>query len=777
MDNTKFEQLHSNAAVLGEARLAAAVPTGSSSDPLAGPDPGLVPRAARRGWVGPLLGAVVFVVLAGLLTWPRLANATWSVVDPGDPLEDVWTLRWIDHALLTDPTQLYAAPIFHGFPLPLAYDDTSLGPALLALPLTVLTGSMVLTYNLLLVASYALAGWGAFLLARHVTRSLWAGVIAGMVYGFWSYTFAHISHLSVLSLYPLPLALLCLHKAFETAGSPAAVANNPQSAIRIPPSALWTLGFLGLFLWQALNSFYYVAYLGLAAGALILWEGLVVRRWRGWTGRTRLGIAGGLVGAGLVGGLALALLSAPYREVQRDFGFYRSAEEQTAWAAHPADFLGVSPRNRTYRAVLPNVWPEPLFPGFTVLGLGALGLGLIGVAAVRRRPLPIARPPEAVAPPVAARSTGVGFYALLALAGVILSLGPTLQVGTAQVPLPYSVLGTLPGFSGLRSPVRLVVLAALGWGVLAGWGWQGLLAPLTRLLGDQPRHYAALLAAPLTVVLLGVLCWEQWPVLTPTTPLPNKGVVPPAYRWLAAHPDNGVLADFPIAIGLRDPLRTTTRMYYQGAHGHPLLNGYSSFIPPTYSEIARALDSNVEVTPQDIGILQSMDVRYLVFNRPAYKRSHWQRLQARLAGYAEARLITDYGDEFGGDALYILAPLPDAARLRLSGALPSRLAPGPTVPLTITITNAYTYPLLTRLQPRLALEAAWVRAGGGAAPPAGAWPLRCEVDLPLVLPQGTHTFATGLPPPPAGRWALHLRLAGPAPHYQPIAPLPPVEMP
>jgi hypothetical protein len=719
-----------------------------------------------------LLGAGLFAVLAVLLTWPRLANAAASVVDPGDPLEDVWTLRWIDHALLTDPAHLYDAPIFHGFPLPLAYDDTSLGPALLALPLTALTGSMVLTYNLLIIASYALAGWGAFLLARHVTRSMAAGVVAGMVYGFWSYTFAHISHLSVMSLYPIPFALLCLHKVFETADPPASGrAAPPPSRRRLPPWALWLLGFAALFIWQALNSFYYVAYLGLAVGGLLAWEALVVRRWRRWPGRTRAAVGGGLLLAGLAGGLSLAALSVPYREVQREFGFYRSAEEQTAWAAHPADFLGVSPRNRTYRAVLPNVWPEPLFPGFAVLALGGVGLGALGVAALRRRPRPAPVPPEGA--PATGVPSAMPFYVLLAAAGVILSLGPVLDVGTARVPLPYSLLATLPGFSGLRSPVRLVVLGALGWGVLAGWGWRGVLAGVGAL---RPARRGWLLAIPATVALLGVMSWEQWSVLTPTTPLPNGGTLPPAYQWLAGHPDGGVLADFPVIAGLRDPTRATTRMYYQGSHGHPLLNGYSSFIPPTYAEIAHQLDDDVAILPQDIGLLQSLDVRYLVFHRPAYKKAHWQRIQTDLAQYPEVGRVLAYGDEFNGDGLYSLAPLPAAAHLRLSGALPSPLPADPTVPLTVTITNGYRYPLLTRLQPRLALEATWVPAPPDAGSPA-AGPLRCEVDVPLLLPQGTYSFTARLPRPPSGHHVLHLRVVAPAAAYQDIAPLPPVEAP
>lgn len=154
-------------------------------------------------------------MLAVVMTWPRLPTAGTSVVDYGDPLSGIWRLRWINYALTSDFRHPYDAPIFRGYPSPLAYDHILVGPALLARPLSILTGSLELTYNLMVVASFALAAFCAFLLARHVTGSAVAGLVGGVVFGFWSYTFAHISHLAELSLYPIPLALLCLHRLFE----------------------------------------------------------------------------------------------------------------------------------------------------------------------------------------------------------------------------------------------------------------------------------------------------------------------------------------------------------------------------------------------------------------------------------------------------------------------------------------------------------------------------------------------------------------------------------
>src|SRR5438132_1425304 len=81
-------------------------------------------------------------------------------------------------------------------------------PASLALaPITVLAGPVV-AYNLAALAAPALAGWGAFLLCRQVTRSFWPSVAGGYLFAFSSYEIGQMGagHLNLTLVFALPLA-------------------------------------------------------------------------------------------------------------------------------------------------------------------------------------------------------------------------------------------------------------------------------------------------------------------------------------------------------------------------------------------------------------------------------------------------------------------------------------------------------------------------------------------------------------------------------------------
>jgi hypothetical protein len=682
-----------------------------------------------------LLAALFFLVVVAVATWPSTLRVANSLPDAGDPAENVWTLHWIASAATNNPAQLYAAPIFHGFPNALAYDDTSLGPGLLLAPLW-LSSQYLLFYNLLMWASLALLGFTAYLLVRDLTGSTLAGLVGGLVCTINSYNLAHLSHLNVLSAYLLPVGLLALRRLFHPG----------ETGPRWSATLVALLATVG----QLLSSFYIFAYMMLALGGYLIWQGAVSRAvWR-WPTKWLRRLAAQLAALGLAIAVAAWLVVAPYVAVQQVMGFARTEADTRVWSAQPIDYLSVSPHNRTYARLLPHNDSEPLFAGFGTLSLA--GLGLLGVVMVRRRRVTPASPASPAAPLASASSApdpartrsdpssgaaggDLPFYALLLVVGILFTLGPTLEIGTLKIPLPYRLLAGLPGGAALRAPVRAMTLVNLSLGLFAGLGalrlrtlmanvWLAMRATSGggALTARPIRHVAwTLFLASIMALVLG----EQWiaPIGLVTMPAGSQEI-PAAYRWLAGHPDGGVLVEMPASLGLSDPTVDSTHMYYQTWHGHPLVNGYSSFRPPTYEEIVAKLDGqHNSFQAEQLGILQSLGVRYVLFHAANYKERAWTKIEHDLRQLPQVHEIGAFpSGTFGDDHLYWIEPLPPGAGLRLY------MGPSPTNPsaLVVQVTNPYMYPLLSRLRPTLDLEG-----------PDGQ---SLSIATPLALPGGISTF-------------------------------------
>ena len=250
----------------------------------------------------------------------------------------------------------------------------------------------------------------------------------------------------------------------------------------------------------------------------------------------------------------------------------------------------------------------------------------------------------------------------------------------------------------------------------------------------------------IVVALLVMIGVEQQVAPLALTPMPaTTAELPPVYRWLTEHPDGGVLIEMPVGLGLRDPTVETRHMYYQTWHGHPLVNGYSGFRPATYTEMFTFIDSQyADFTAEQLGLLQSLDVRYILYHTANYKNSAWNRVRTGLARFPQVHEVGHFpSGTYGDDYLYALDPRPPQAALQIT-ATPGAAANS----LTVHITNPYTYPLLSRLRPTLDLTT-----------PDGR---QVAVPTPLLLAPGDHTFAVALPgPPPVQPTAL-----------QPVVPFP-----
>ena len=122
-------------------------------------EPGLTRREVLSAAAGAALLSIV-------MTWPLLIHLGDVVPrDIGDPLAIAWQPAWGGHALLNQPLEFFDANRF--WPIG---DSLAFGDALIGYAPTGMVGDgpddAIVRYDLLFIFSYALAFFGAYLLAR-----------------------------------------------------------------------------------------------------------------------------------------------------------------------------------------------------------------------------------------------------------------------------------------------------------------------------------------------------------------------------------------------------------------------------------------------------------------------------------------------------------------------------------------------------------------------------------------------------------------------------------
>lgn len=729
----------------------------------------------------PFLFVTLVATLATVvMTWPLAPHAATSVQDLGDPLLQLWTLKWDLRQLARDPLRLYDANTFVPFPQPLAYSESMLATALLFAPLYWLTGNDVLAYNLLVLFTFAATVVATTLLARQFTRWTAAALLAGLAFAFIPYRFGHLSHLNLLSLQWLPLLVLCLVRYLRTA--------RPG----------WAAGFTIAFLLQSLSSFYY-AYLAAIACAVLL---VVMPPWRdGLPARPRLL---GLAAAGLIIVLVMTPVSLPYFGVRQALGFERTAQDVDEMAATPKSYIAVAPESRLYHRRLPERYPNPLFPGAAVAALAVIGL------VMHRRRLTYA-------------------IAAVGVSGLVLSFGLSLNVNGLELPLPYGLLyAYLPGARGLRDIARFGVLPLLALSLLAaaGLGWladrvaglprgDGAAEQGSRGAAEQrqrprpiPSTHGGRGGASRRVEELAVADTptpasapalrektedENGPAVpsprrSPASPLPRRlaaqalaalvcavalaeyasgsvravevardeATLAP-YRWLAEQPP-GLVVEFP-ADGVRGNITRTTRyMYYATYHWQPHLLGYSGFVPRLHYElVANFPDDRRSATPShlnpgNVGLLRDLGVRYLLFHRYHYSGGGWRIVQENLARVEGLTFVGQFGQTW----VYTLDPAP---RLPVQAELllPNRVLAGHPYLAHYSLQNPNPTRAAFGFGGRATLVLSWRDAAGAVVASTTA-----EIEPGAIVEPGTRLVPLELgQTPPPGEYRLTLTSADP----------------
>jgi len=563
-------------------------------------------------------GAVfLFFVLAALLfTYPLVLHLDSALrgndIDAlGDPLFNTWVIgQNVDKIAHLNFKGFFDGHIFYPQTRTVLYSEHLLPQSLMALPVLLVSGNPILAYNFILLLGFILSGFGMFCLARHLTKNGPAGIAAGLIYAFSPFMLAHTFHIQILSAWGIPFAFLYLHKFFEDG--------------RLKDILLFTF----FFVFQSMSNGYYALYLTFFAGAWILILTITRKKYTDLRWLSRLSLFA-VLSASAMGPLFML-----YARTHAEMAFSRGID----FFANLTSFLSVPRINVLYGRILGRFFrPEgELFPGLVALSLGLIGIALF----VRARRIQV---PSGDGTKRLVYLVLRGLNILLVFASVIVILimgqdGLDLHISGVRIFRAHNLersliqLGILvivrillglvfglkrpaakdpevkilggysatlllaflftfgpkgpyhflyeyvPGFQAIRVAARFQIFVMFALAVLAAFGLRTLVRRF-----DRPASRVAIV-----VLAAGLISLEFLSIPIPYSRIRLKKEMPEIYKWLAANREPGVLVELPLpSYDKGTASMEGLRMYYSLFHRNTLVNGYSGYFPPLYTELCR----------------------------------------------------------------------------------------------------------------------------------------------------------------------------------------------
>ncbi len=176
-----------------------------------GKQPSGEPLGIGRALLALGLYTAASVLLFGWALWPHPGRGIVGLAVQA-PESYLWEFAWWAHALSSVTNPFVSHAVYAPVGVNLTWTPTAPGLGFLFTPLTFLVGPAA-AYNLAALLMPALSAWTAFLLCRYLTRSSWAALVGGFLFGFSGYMTGHEYggdlNLTALALVPL-VALVVL---------------------------------------------------------------------------------------------------------------------------------------------------------------------------------------------------------------------------------------------------------------------------------------------------------------------------------------------------------------------------------------------------------------------------------------------------------------------------------------------------------------------------------------------------------------------------------------
>lgn len=574
-----------------------------------------------------------YTLLALLVTYPMPLQMGEQVIANGpgqvDSYLGIWNVWWTAHALSSGQNPFVTPLLFHPQGLDLFWQTLSLPQGLLALPVTLTAGPLP-AYNLLILLSFILGGYFAFLFIRYALRdgadpqrTYLVALVGGAVYALAPFHMQKVldAQLEVASVQWLPLWALATLVLLER------------------QRWYWVLLSGATLLWVGLGTWYYGLFALIATGFMAgLWALQSVARPQSRYA-LRLPCSGFMLEPvtllwGLAPIMVWFLVMAPRLLQLIGAGDTLLGDTRTEQQAY-ADLISFwlpNPNHPLWGASV-SAFYEQRHPGEILwnvaLGLVGIALALYGVAVAWRMHW---------------RWLLLGcFAAAMALGSEVIIAG-----WRTGLPGPYALIRDLPGVRSSHRPNHFVLISILTTALFAALGTRALLAAL-------PRARAPWAAAALLVAIVAIDGWAS--------PLPLfQRPLPQAFQSLPAPP--GGLLPVPPHLNFSN----SEHLWHQTRHAQPIIGGFIGREPPyplgryapgvkelRFGQVERADILSPAWPELARESLAAYQVRTVVF----YHRSMGPPLPFMREVVAEMGLAETYRDE---ELTFYAVPAPAQAR-------------------------------------------------------------------------------------------------------------------
>lgn len=495
------------------------------------------------------LGLFFFVfccLLAAWLVWPLPRHFT-TAIPTGDsrtatvPLLNYWILGWNAESLAQGLSGYWSPPVFHPHSGALGFSEPQPITLILA-PIVWLTRSPAVAYNLYLLATLTLNALFGYRLLRTLDCDHPVAMLGGGITMLHPLALQNLESIQLTALWGIlwTIDALIQHQRTPTTRNAFIIA----------------LAFFCISAACLHHAIFLMILLAITAPILLIRSEAWVIMLKGWC----------------IAGCAAALLVLPiclpmYR-IQQEYGFERSEPTVRLLSASARDWA--TPQDNALvkvRAGAPTSFP--LFPGWIRVAILFL-----------------------VLPHCVRHATRYSLFLIaLGLSSLCLSFGLRLQLGTFNI---WETLADwLPPLAGIRSPYRfayftqlaIILLSTLGVQHAITWSMSKTSGPDSEKRRIEWGKLVGLGA------LLAVACEfipQRSPLYFPPQPRQSQPWITFLKTKLAT--DQSVLC-LPVAASNSEAAHEQSALWmvYSQIHGHPILNGYSGFLPPDWMELRNQL--------------------------------------------------------------------------------------------------------------------------------------------------------------------------------------------